>query len=160
MKKFQEMKNWIDYLKIDDKYSDDIKKKKCILFIFLWMQYNEFYNIKYSTIKSDREKALKIAEDFEVQTIYEELKGVFLSKFKVLGESNVYIRESIYNYYLNREESFTDENNSIAKFLEIIYTIRGNFFRGNKPPMSENVDIIAWAYDCFFELLHKSKIIY
>ena len=53
--------NWNEFLELDDKYSNYEIKKKCIKFVFLWMEYNTFYNKTYDEPKErDRATALNI----------------------------------------------------------------------------------------------------
>ena len=150
----QEMQDWLNYLDIEEKYKNEPSKKKCILFVFLWMRYNEYYNYKYGNLKSDANKAKKIAEEEDVQIKYENLKGNFIKAFQETkeypeDEERTWIKEIKTGkkiYYKAGEDTLKD-------FLTIIYKIRCNFFHGDKPPNEVNTKIIVWAYDCLNELL-------
>lgn len=148
-----EMDKWINYLDIENKYRNEAIKKKCLLFIFLWLRYNEFYNSKILDNIGDKAKAIKLADDETFQQKYNELKENFLKKFKQIEGADT-PRTWIKNIKNNEKIYYNDTQNSLKDFLTIIYTIRCNIFHGDKPPNNTNTKIIAWAYDCFDELLN------
>ena len=133
------MQNWIDYLDIENKYNNQEIKKKCLLFIFLWLRYNEYYNSKISRNIGDFQKALQLSECEICKDKYNEFKEQFLTSFKQIDGA-----DSPRTWILD-----------IKDLLTVIYKIRCNIFHGDKPPNETNIKIIAWAYDCFNQLLNE-----
>lgn len=149
-----EMDKWINYLDIENKYRNEAIKKKCLLFIFLWLRYNEFYNSKISDDgMSDIKKAIQLAKSESCQLKYNELKDYFLEKFKQIEGADT-PRTWIKDIKSNKKIYYKENKSSLKDFLIIIYKIRCNIFHGDKPPMDSNIKIIAWAYDCLNELLN------
>mgnify|MGYP005777607565 CR=1 FL=1 len=148
-----DMDEWITYLDIKNKYQSEEIKKKCLLFIFLRLRYNEFYNLRISDNIGDKAKAIKLADDETCQQKYNELKENFLEKFKQIEGADT-PRTWIKDIKNNEKIYYNNTHNSLKYFLTIIYIIRCNIFHGDKPPMDSNIKIIAWAYDCFDELLN------
>jgi len=165
----KEMHEWISFLELNNKYSNDENKRKCILFVFLWMAYNEYCNEKYGNKGSDKEKAISLATDATdqdaklIQDLYEELKDKFVKSFEKIEGADT-PRTYIKNYYEEarfykkngqhkEQNEYYKSGDDLGKFLSIIYTIRCNLFHGDKPPNNTNIKIIIWAYDCLSELL-------
>ena len=148
-----DMNQWITYLDVENKYQNEEIKKKCLLFIFLWLRYNEFYNFKISDNIGDKAKAIKLADNKTCQQKYNDLKENFLKKFKQIEGANT-PRTWILDIKSNKKFYYKEDKSSLKDFLIIIYKIRCNIFHGDKPPSDTNIKIIAWAYDCLNELLN------
>ena len=149
------MIDWIEYLEIDNKYIGKDVYKKCIKFIFLWINYNHYYNEHYKKednpkYKDERER-VKALDLPEVKEKYERLKNKFLEKFVKLP-SNEHFREYIVNLKNKQHINFDENNFQLENFLETVYQIRCNLFHGDKLVNDYNIKIIEWAYDCLNEL--------
>ena len=152
------MINWIEYLDIDNNYTGNDIYKKCIKFVFLWINYNHFYNKRYTKeisrrYKDEKERA-KALDLQEAKDRYERLKNDFLKKFNKLP-SDEHFREYIVNLKTKQRINFDKNHFQLEDFLETIYQIRCNLFHGDKLVNDYNVQIIAWAYDCLQELLYE-----
>ena len=148
-----QMQNWLDYLDIENKYNNQEIKKKCLLFIFLWLRYNESYNSKISRNIGDFQKALQLSESEICKEKYNVFKEQFLTSFKQINGADS-PRTWILDIKNNRK-IYYNSSSSLKDFLTVIYKIRCNIFHGDKPPNVTNIKIIAWAYDCFNQLLNE-----
>lgn len=146
----REMQNWISYLDIEEKYTNE-KQRNCLLFIFLWLRYNEYYNSKFKGGK-DLTKATKIADDECLVNKYETLKHSYIDNFKNIKINNQ-PRTYIVNICNSDKIYYTEDKCTLKDYLTLIYKIRCNIFHGDKPPNKENIEIINWAYITFNELI-------
>ena len=148
--------NWNEFLELDDKYSSDEIKKKCIKFVFLWMEYNTFYNKTYDEPKErDRAKALNIET---INEKYNSVKERYLRTFEQLPCSEG-IRTFIKNMQNGRKIYYDRNENNLEKLLSVVYQIRCNLFHGDKLAQDSNAKIIAWAYDCLYDLLKDTEVL-
>lgn len=156
MKKLS-LTDWKYYLNINEKYHKEPDKEKIVLFVFLWMKYNDFYNQKNPTMYKDPKKAIKLAEDVNVQNKYEELKENFVRRFReieYLDRSTGLKMPRLHLVSQNGPDvAYNSHNNSLKDFLTVVYKIRCNFFHGEKEPNQIDIKLIGWAYDCLNELL-------
>lgn len=137
------------------------RTRKVIQFIFLWQEYNFFYNLQYERIGKDSKRALLLANDERAKDVYEQKKATFVERFSQI-HSNV-------KHNNPRKKLFTDIDSqnsvefhaygqdSLENFLTVVYKIRCNFMHGDKLRNEDaevDVDLIGWAYDCLSELLY------
>lgn len=155
------MQSWIDYLNIS---SLDSRQQKIIKFIFLWMQYNDWYSSTYHL--SDSEGSQKISENFGARDIYETLKEEILNGGQDVSKGFLRIpvkhdsqipREGIYKDNGQLLCAYNRDVNCFCKYLKAVYKIRCNFFHGNKYPEEADIDLIIWAYESLNLLLAKLK---
>ena len=155
------MQSWTEYLNL---LSIDSRKQKIIKFIFLWMQYNDWYSSTYHL--SDSEGSQKISETSEARDIYETLKEEILTGGKDVSVGFLQIPVN-HNPQISREGIYKDNGqllcaynqnvNCFCKYLKVIYKIRCNFFHGNKYPKETDIDLIIWAYESLILLLKELK---
>lgn len=127
-----------------------------IPFMTLWMSYNNFYN---NFTGNERTKACKVGDDEDVQKIFEEYKCDFLSKFSNIPQHHSKIRLCVFNPNKRKWDAYFDEQHfEIKDFLSAVYQIRCNLFHGNKAPnIDVDKELVKWAYECLYKLLHEYK---
>lgn len=140
------MIDWIDYF--NNESNNNIKK-----FMPLWLQCNDYCNNKYGHDGSDKAKFLKLKNIPEINDKYDTLKNKFLSSFNSLQINNQ-PRTYVVNMKRKHERNFyTSEQSDIEHFLKVIYQIRCNYFHGGKQPVSDDLNLISWAYESLNDLL-------
>lgn len=150
------MTDWINYLKINDKYSDNEHQKSVLKFIFKWLDINEYYTQRYKGICGDKNKFLELKENPEVQDKYKQNAEEFLEEFEIINRNrrpNCYIKDmknSNKKVYYHKQGK-----RRLEDLLKVIYQIRCNLFHGEKEPINHDLELISWAYNC----LDKLKII-
>lgn len=146
--------DWANELHINEYYKDDKENRDVILFVFLWMKFNGYYN-KNSDCSIELARVLEASKDTKMDSIYKKKQDEYLDKFKRIPQdgSNEEDREKVRNFYKNTDEYYNSGKNSLDDFLKVVYTIRCNFFHGNKVPDYNNKKLITWAYNCLQEIL-------
>lgn len=147
---------------------DNPNKRKVIEFVFLWQDYNYYYNMKNPELVNkkngkplDALQAWALAGDKRAQDIYnKKLKNKFLTKFKAIPANNMgnWIRDRLLStgeYQV--EKPYNEDNDSLKCFLELVYQLRCNFIHGSKEGDVVDIELIAWARDCLGELLNKIR---
>ena len=147
---------------------DDEKYRKVVEFVFLWQDYNYWYNYKNPDIVNenngmpyDRTQALLLAEDNNAVEVYNTVKGKFLRDFKAIPANNKradWERDRLLKTGLyQKEKKYNDQHCSLKDFLDLVYQIRCNFIHGSKEGDDVDIALIGWARDSLGELLDKLK---
>jgi len=144
---------------------DNDRKRKVIEFVFLWQDYNYWYNrknknnqdlLRDNRVPIDKKQALALANDDSAIRVYNELKDSFLSQFRIIPANNRenWQRDRLLNTgYCQIERQYNEENCSLEDFLTLVYQLRCNFIHGSKNGDDVDIQLIAWARDCLGDLL-------
>lgn len=136
------------------------KARKVIQFVFLWQEYNFYYNERQGRRGSELDRVLALGKDDEARRFYETHKSDFIAKFSSI-HSNVEHnnpRTKLYTDISSRGyvEYYADAKDTLEDFLTVVYKIRCNFMHGDKlrnEDVQVDVKLIGWAYDCLLKLL-------
>lgn len=140
--------------------------RKVVEFVFLWQDYNYWYNRKNPNLISkkgvplDEERATKLSEDEIAVNIYNIHKDSFLVSFERIPSNlnKEWLRDRLLSTgQYQREVLYNRSNDSLKDFLMLIYQIRCNFIHGSKEGDEVDVSLIGWARDCLGCLLEATE---
>lgn len=135
----------------------DIRYRKVVEFVFLWQDYNYWYNRKNPDIVNQRgmpldaEQALRLSEDEIAINIYNMYKEDFVSSFECIPASfdKKWVRDRLRCTGPYQQEVFYNRKSCDLKdFLALVYQIRCNFIHGSKEGDDIDIALIGWARDC------------
>lgn len=139
----------------------DADKRKVIEFVFLWQEYNYYYQKPYGHNGcNDKNRALALKDDKGAQAAYDNMKNEFVSSFSeipsLVESNNPRTKLFINNESTESLEYHGNNKDSLENFLLVVYAIRCNFLHGEKlrhEDVPVDVKLIGWAKDSLEKLL-------
>ncbi len=155
-------KEWFKFISQNDGQS-----KKVLGFILLWMDFDEsvsqWVETQNDTIKESY-KLLQIQSFLanRLLTQYSEVKNDFIDSFSRIsggkreGSARIAMCTDMGDIYYRNQP----KDSNIDNYAKVLYSIRNNFFHGNKETSPDNIELICWAFDTLSELLNSQDSSY